>query len=89
MRQSAGGTLSAMTREEAERELERRKQLRPELTWLVVGSEIAGWKVASVGLKPEEGETRQEEVESREGPPPAEDPRTVHDQTTGPWVGPG
>ena len=40
-----------MTREEAERELERRKELRPELTWLVVGSEVAGWKVASVGMK--------------------------------------
>ena len=76
-----------MTREEAERELERRKELRPELTWLVVGSEIAGWQVASVGLEPEKGESRQETVESRDGPPQAEDPRTVADQEGTPWLG--
>jgi hypothetical protein len=78
-----------MTREEAERELERRKELRPELTWLVVGSEVAGFKVASVGMKPEQGSTREEEVETKPADSaPAEDPRTVHDQTIGPWVGP-
>lgn len=77
-----------MTREEAERELERRKELRPELTWLVVGSEIAGWKVASVGMEPEKGTAVEETVESRDQAPPAEDPRTVHDQTIGPWVPP-
>ena len=65
-------TREAMTREEAERELERRKQLRPELTWLVVGSEIAGWKVASVGLAPEKG-TAEETVESRGELPPTDD----------------
>ena len=78
-----------MTREEAERELERRKQLRPELTWLVVGSEIAGWKDASLEMQPEAGISRQETIESREDPPPPEDPRTVHDQTVGPWGAPG
>jgi hypothetical protein len=79
-----------MTREEAERVLEERKRLRPELTWLVVGSEIAGWHVASVGLEPEKGTTREEQVETKpEDAIPAEDPRTVHDQTLGPWVGPG
>ncbi|MGH2923466.1 MAG: hypothetical protein ACRDKH_05495 [Solirubrobacterales bacterium] len=76
-----------MTREEAERELEQRKQLRPELTWLIVGSEVAGWKVASVGLAPERGEAREETSESREGPPQAEDPRTVADQDGPPWIG--
>ena len=75
-----------MTRDEAERELERRKELRPELTWLVVGSEIAGWKVASVGLKPEnETASREEQVETRQDSPP-EDPRTVADQDGTPWV---
>jgi len=72
-----------MTREEAERELERRKQLRPELTWLVVGSEIAGWKVASVGLAPEKGEAREETVEFRDETP-AEDPRPQ--QNIDPWA---
>ena len=76
-----------MTREEAERVLEERKKLRPELMWLIVGSEIAGWQVASVGLEPEKGESRQETVESRDGPPQAEDPRTVADQDGAPWVG--
>ena len=74
-----------MTREEAELELQRRKELRPELTWLVVGSEIAGWKVASVGLAPEKGSTREEQVESRDEPPPAEDPRSAQDQSFPPW----
>jgi hypothetical protein len=77
-----------MTREEAERVLEERKKLRPELTWLVVGSEIAGWQVASVGIEPDEGTTREEQVETNSDIPPAEDPRTVHDQSIGPWVGP-
>lgn len=73
-----------MTREEAERELERRKELRPELTWLVVGSEIAGWKVASVAMKPEAAEsTREEQVETRQEPP-TEDPRPQ--QTIDPWA---
>jgi hypothetical protein len=76
-----------MTREEAERVLEERKELRPELTWLIVGSEIAGWQVASVGMRPEEGSTREEEVETQPSEPaPADDPRTVHDQTIGPWT---
>jgi hypothetical protein len=61
-----------MTREEAERELERRRELRPELTWLVVGSEIAGWKVASVGIKDEHGS--EQRVESHDDPPPADHP---------------
>jgi hypothetical protein len=74
-----------MTREEAERELERRRELRPELTWLVVGSEVAGWKVASIGMESEKGSTREEQVESREDTPPAEDPRSVQDQLFPPW----
>jgi len=79
-----------MTREEAERELERRKELRPELTWLVVGSEVAGWKVASVGMKPETAEAaREEQVETRDDHPPAEDPRTVQDQLLPPWAAGG
>lgn len=75
-----------MTRDEAERVLEERKKLRPELTWLVVGSEIAGWRVASVGLAPETGEAREEEVQTRDDHPPAEDPRTVQDQLLPPWA---
>ena len=77
-----------MTREEAERVLEERKNLRPELTWLIVGSEIAGWQVASVGLEPEKGSTREEQVETNaEKTPPAEDPRTVHDRDVGTSAG--
>lgn len=76
-----------MTREEAERVLEERKKLRPELTWLIVGSEIVGWQVASVGLAPEKGEAREEEVETHADTPPAEDPRTVADQEGTPWLG--
>ena len=75
-----------MTREEAERVLEERKKLRPELTWLIVGSELVGWQVASVGLEPEKGTSEEEVVESREDSLPAEDPRGVHDQTVGPWT---
>jgi hypothetical protein len=75
-----------MTREEAERVLEERKKLRPELTWLIVGSEIAGWQVASVGMKPEAAEaSHEEQVETQHEAPPAEDPRSVQDQLFPPW----
>ena len=76
-----------MTREEAERILAERKKLRPELTWLIVGSEVVGWQVASVGMEPEaETASREEQVETKQDSPP-EDPRTVADQDGTPWLG--
>ncbi len=59
----------------------------PEATWMVTEQD-GDWALVKVGLKPNDPAS-QGAVETRPKPPQADDPRTIHDQTIGPWVGPG
>jgi hypothetical protein len=76
-----------MTREEAERERERKAQENPKDTWIVAEPEPGDWRVFRLDLKPS-AVRRTETVESRPRPPQADDPRTAYNRNVGPYVGP-
>jgi hypothetical protein len=76
-----------VTREEAERERDRKAEEVPKDTWIVSEQEPGDWRVYRLDLKPS-AVRRTETVESRPRPPQADDPRTAHDQNVGPFVGP-
>ena len=91
-----------MTREEAERERERKAQENPKDIWIVAEPEPGDWRVFRLDLKPSAVRPappnacriscstvrRTETVESRPRPPQADDPRTAYNRNVGPYVGP-
>jgi hypothetical protein len=83
-------TLSAMTRQEAEREAERLRAEHPDREthrFLARERDRGSWTVIKVGLPPLGDLTA--ETRAEEKPPTADDPRTVSEQNMGPNVGPG
>jgi hypothetical protein len=83
-------TLSAMTRQEAEREAERLGAEHPdrETHRFLAREEADGsWAVVKVGLSPLGDLT--EETRAEEKPPTSDDPRTAAMRNLGPNVGPG
>jgi hypothetical protein len=73
-----------VTREEAQRERDRKAQEDPDSTWLIAEKEPGIWSVVKVGLKPTDSATG-EAREERPKPSYADDPRSAQSQNFSNW----
>ncbi len=77
-----------MTRAEAETECERLRAESPERhthRWVPVEEADGGWRLAKIGLPPEDEEITGTELRADERPPTPDDPRTSGVRDIRPW----
>jgi hypothetical protein len=71
-----------VTRAEAEARRDQLAEQEPDVTWLIAGGEENGWRVARVGINPNDAAT-VETTEERPRPPQPDDTRSGHIRRVG------